>query len=981
MVKRLYALVVLGMLSISLLPMEASASHMAGAEITYEWITGSTYRINYRLFRDCSGITEPSTVSVCYRDQCNTFSGTVILSKAPAPNGLEVGTGCPGFNSTCNGGSNPGYREWLYTNTVTLPSQCNWWTFSASINARNGADNLAGAAGQNLYVETTFDNLAAQGNSSPYFTVKPINYMCINSPYSYNNGAVDPNGDSLSFELIQPLGGGTTCNFGTTPTSIGFSSPIYNLTNNPIGTGNTFNLDPSTGQMTFTPNAIQTSVVTLLVREWRNGVQIGTIMRDMQYVVMQCTSVPPTLATDTFSLGNVHLINGQVQGCANEPLSFCFDVGSTSNQAVLVVSSNNSTVAPGSNITYTGQGTDSVRGCFSWTPSMLDTGLNILTITVKDSNCVPPGIILQQTFTIPLYIWPPTVGGPDTAICAIDSVQLDVSGGTSWQWSVLGGGSPLTSLSCTNCKNPWAKPTVTTKYVVTSTAGNIFCEKNVDTVEIVVLPQPNFDLGADVTTCVGDSIQLDINLVPEPNTTYQVFWDPPTYLSSDTVQNPIAKPTADITYVVTVVPGGIGQCGGRDTLDVAVLQGYTIFNADSAICLGATVQINAIGDPRYTYTWDPPGNVVGANSVNPAITPTVIGPQAYTLTASYPGCTDSVRTIGLDVQPVPQVFVGADQILCYGDTVHLDPVVTPSDSIYSHYTYNWNPPTNLDNPAVRNPVFYAYSTTTSTLSVSTPAGCLGSDDIAFNVVPTEFINLSADTAICAGDTAMLRAEGGSLASLVWYPQYWLDDSTTFNPQVWPVTTTTFTVIGRDTNFCLDTNQVTVEVKPQAVVDVPDSVRIYPGQSYQLDPTGNALYFEWFPPHGLSNNLIANPVAQPEVDTRYRVIARTEFGCSAVDSIDIFVNFDSYIDVPNAFVPGSGHNNRIKVARIGDATLKSFVIYNRWGAKVFESVNVDEGWDGTLNGEPQPMGVYIYTVEAVTPTGRKFVKQGNITLIR
>ena len=393
---------------------ECKATHLAGAEITYEWISGSTYRINYRMYRDCSGITEPSTVSVCYRDACNTFSGTITLSKAPAPNGLEVGTGCPGFNSTCTGGSNPGYREWLYTNTVTLPSQCIYWTFSASINARNpfinnvgGPPNGGNPGAQNLYVETTFDNLAAQGNSSPYFTVKPINYMCINSPYSFNNGAVDPNGDSLSFELIMPLGGGGSCNLSTTPTPLLFNtsaSPPHNLINNPIQTNNSFSLNANTGQMTFTPSAIQIGVITVLVREWRNGQQIGSVIRDMQYIVMQCTSVPPTMETDTMSFGGVQMVNGQVQGCADEPLSFCFDVGSTSNQAVLVVSSNNATVAPGSTITYTGQGTDSVRGCFNWIPSMADTGLNILTVTVKDSNCVPPGIILQQTFTIPLYI-------------------------------------------------------------------------------------------------------------------------------------------------------------------------------------------------------------------------------------------------------------------------------------------------------------------------------------------------------------------------------------------------------------------------------------------------------------------------------------------------------------------------------------------------------------------------------------------------
>jgi hypothetical protein len=49
--------------------------------------------------------------------------------------------------------------------------------------------------------------------------------------------------------------------------------------------------------------------------------------------------------------------------------------------------------------------------------------------------------------------------------------------------------------------------------------------------------------------------------------------------------------------------------------------------------------------------------------------------------------------------------------------------------------------------------------------------------------------------------------------------------------------------------------------------------------------------------------------------------------------------------------------------------------------MFETTNIDEGWDGNYKGNPQPMGVYIYMVDAVTNSGRRFTKQGNVTLIR
>lgn len=96
-------------------------------------------------------------------------------------------------------------------------------------------------------------------------------------------------------------------------------------------------------------------------------------------------------------------------------------------------------------------------------------------------------------------------------------------------------------------------------------------------------------------------------------------------------------------------------------------------------------------------------------------------------------------------------------------------------------------------------------------------------------------------------------------------------------------------------------------------------------------------------------------------------------------MDVLVK-ETVIDMPNAFTPSSV-NNVFKPSKRGIAQLKSFNIFNRWGNKVYSSTNIEEGWDGTYNGQPQPMGVYIYTIDAVTDNGTPFVKKGNVTLIR
>src|SRR5690606_28387541 len=208
---------------------------------------------------------------------------------------------------------------------------------------------------------------------------------------------------------------------------------------------------------------------------------------------------------------------------------------------------NHLAIAPGSVVNYVGNGTDSVNGCFNWRPSVLDIGLKLFVISVQACDPQSNNPPITQSFTIPIYIWPVPVASNDTTICINDSAALNVIGGGNFQWTVLPGGDPVTSLSCTNCSDPVATPTQTTTYVVTSTVNN-FCLRNTDTVTVTVVRGPVIDVGPDITTCIGETVQLDINLVPDPGTTYNILWSPNTYLNSDTVANPLSTPTNDITY-------------------------------------------------------------------------------------------------------------------------------------------------------------------------------------------------------------------------------------------------------------------------------------------------------------------------------------------------------------------------------------------------------------------------------------------------
>jgi hypothetical protein len=960
---------------------EVSATHAAGAELLYSWVRDSTYRITFKFYRDCSGAAgEPATVEVCYFSACTGFRSSVVLPKVGGTfNGQEVSPGCPGYPTRCAFGVLPGYREWIYEAEVTLPSRCSTWTFFTGINARNQAiTNLQNAGAQTLYVEATLNNAVAQGNSSPYFSVKPVPYVCVNRPYTYNNGAVDINSDSLVFENVNPrTGPSTTCASTAIPpnsSNIPYVAPY--TVNNPFATTGPFSVNTQTGQISFTPSTLQFAVITTKVREYRGGVEIGSVMRDIQVIVVACDIPQPEVGIDGSSLVNARLENDRIEGCSGTEFSFCVNLGSPDPGAVLVATDNHTSATPGATLTYTGQATSAIRACLTWQPGLLDTGLKILTFTVKDSTCRPPGVPIMQTFVIPVYVWPATGILKDTSLCPGDSVRLIAVGGSAFTWSVLPGGSPLSSMSCTDCKEPMVKPTKTTQYAVLSDNASI-CNRNRDTVTVAVVTPPVIDVGRDTTTCVNSELQLNLQLPPDPGTDYQIVWTPSTGLSDPTSPTPIATPMNDITYYVVVRPNGLDHCNARDTIFVRVLQGYDLHNSDTIICAGSTVQINTTGDARYTYRWDPTHGVSNPNIMSPEITPDSSG--TYVLTASYPGCRDSVRSIDIEVQPVPEVDLGPDQILCYGDTFRLNPDINPSD--YPLYTYTWNPGGGLSpGPNVPDPLFTASVTTTLTLTVSTPVGCSGTDDILLEVVAPDIISATSDTAICPGDTIQLHV-WGTQVSQIWRPAYYISDTLSADPYVYPINSVTYTVYGRDKDNCLDTQVVHVLVHPRAVVELPDSARIYPGESYMMEPGGNCLYFEWFPPLGLSDHRIANPVATPEVNTRYSVIGRTETGCMAVDTMDLWVNLDSEIDMPNAFVPGGGLGGKLKPARRGNVVIRSFAIYNRWGIKMFETTDPDEGWDGQYNGAPQPMGVYVYVVEAETPIGRVFYKQGNVTLLR
>src|SRR5690606_12266242 len=152
-----------------------------------------------------------------------------------------------------------------------------------------------------------------------------------------------------------------------------------------------------------------------------------SVMRDIQIRVLGCTVPTPELKNDINSVVNAVYEDSMIKACVNQQMSFCFDVKISDSTINMSLTDNSTIAAPGSVLNYINNFSDSVRGCFTWTPTGADTGLKILVVNVQACNNnsqIPP---ITQSFTLPVYIWAPTKTIPDTVICGTDSLQLNVT--------------------------------------------------------------------------------------------------------------------------------------------------------------------------------------------------------------------------------------------------------------------------------------------------------------------------------------------------------------------------------------------------------------------------------------------------------------------------------------------------------------------------------------------------------------------------
>lgn len=314
------------------------ASHLAAGYIAYEKLPGANrnYLVKLYLYSDCGGIDLGNSAQVRATNLCGGNALTLTLNQV----GTEeiVTPVCPSESTNCEGGSEPGYREFYYETVINLDDldasgTCDEFVFSYSNCCRNGAiSTISGASNADMYFSTTL-NTTYGDNTSVVFPNIAVAYIC-NSNGSLddliNVGAQETDADSVEYQFITPLETPTgTVNY------LGGYGPNNFVQN---GSGITLN---SLGEITLAPTQTEISIFAVQVTEYRevspgNWQPIAETILDQQVIVYPGPCNPPP---------EVSGVNGQFGGsavridtiCAGDLFNYTFDAQG----------------APGDNITLT----------------------------------------------------------------------------------------------------------------------------------------------------------------------------------------------------------------------------------------------------------------------------------------------------------------------------------------------------------------------------------------------------------------------------------------------------------------------------------------------------------------------------------------------------------------------------------------------------------------------------------------------------
>ncbi|MCH8329945.1 MAG: gliding motility-associated C-terminal domain-containing protein, partial [Bacteroidetes bacterium] len=185
----------------------------------------------------------------------------------------------------------------------------------------------------------------------------------------------------------------------------------------------------------------------------------------------------------------------------------------------------------------------------------------------------------------------------------------------------------------------------------------------------------------------------------------------------------------------------------------------------------------------------------------------------------------------------------------------------------------------------------------------------------------------------------------------------------------------------DAGGCVDSSELyTIDSSVNLYSIKPSDTTIHIGESVQFEVTVTGVLLEWLNPDYLDCNTCLTPVATPlETTTFTLIIKNKDDPCFDTAFITVYVEVDTALFVPDAFTPNDDGINDIFYLYGKDVKSVHFMIYDRWGEKIFESDQLSKGWDGWYNGHVMNSGLYIviykaeFLNEVIVPSAKKTIK--------
>jgi gliding motility-associated-like protein len=554
---------------------------------------------------------------------------------------------------------------------------------------------------------------------------------------------------------------------------------------------------------------------------------------------------------------------------------------------------------------------------------------------------------------------------------------------------VTGGGGPFTyswsTLPVQTTDTAFNLAPGTYAITVTDTNG---CS-GIDSVTILNVNQLNLAVNpSSAVICAGDSVTLTASGASS------YTWNPATGLSSSTDSVVIASPSSTTTYTLT---GTNLACIDSITITVTVqplpLSPFSI--VPDSVCTGEDVTLTYTGTsaPLATYDWNFDGGIITSGSGQ--------GPyQAHwdtggiyilSLTVTENGCTSltTLDTVLIFSPPDPSFLIAPDEI-CAGEMIEV--FYTGNASATAIYNWSFGTGTILQGTG-QGPYIVQYNSAGQeevTLTV-TEHGCPSSqsDTLQVDSIPVVAF-VASDTTGCDSLSVQFTNLSSGASTYLWDFGDGSTD-TSMNPsKTFGIGSYTISLIATSSQGCKDTliisHYINVYKSPvaQFSVDPPANVPLFLMDAlFQFTNSSlNASSYDWnFGDSTWSTE--TDPMHQYMLPGNYTVTLFAYNG-TCIDSVSLsflMVEHNPSYFIPTAFTPnGDGINDVFSVIGFQIESL-DMSIFNRWGELIYQSADIDHGWDGTYNGLPEEMGVYAYLINLVYITGEKATAKGSVTLIR